>query len=270
MMDYNRYGRGRAHYPADDSDMYDPDAAYYARLRALGYGSDYDEYDEEQPRLTDRLLGFGRAASALPGVRVGGFVANGLVAVIAIVVVLVVASVTITGFTADKPRGLNLGGQASSGGAVLNAGNANSNATQAVASADKPGSDDARPKGAPVNMDGWTITKNYAEHFGPGPYGAIDVAFDPRTSWGAPIIATHSGTVHVSTDSLYGNKIQVKNDHYMTQYGHLQNFKATEGQVVRRGDVIGFMGSTGNSSGPHVDYQVWQDGKNMNPMGFLK
>ena len=50
----------------------------------------------------------------------------------------------------------------------------------------------------------------------------------------------------------------------------MQKFNVTEGQVVHRGDVIGFMGSTGNSSGPHVDYQVWKDGHNQNPMDYCQ
>jgi murein DD-endopeptidase MepM/ murein hydrolase activator NlpD len=41
-----------------------------------------------------------------------------------------------------------------------------------------------------------------------------------------------------------------------------------EGQTVKRGDVIGYVGSTGDSSGPHLDYQVWQDGVNVNPLDF--
>ena len=53
-----------------------------------------------------------------------------------------------------------------------------------------------------------------------------------------------------------------------TGYSHLKDFAVQEGQAVKRGDVIGYVGSTGDSSGPHLDYQVWQDGVNVNPLDF--
>jgi murein DD-endopeptidase MepM/ murein hydrolase activator NlpD len=64
--------------------------------------------------------------------------------------------------------------------------------------------------------------------------------------------------VKVSANSYpAGNHVWVINEHYKTGYAHLQSFAVSEGQTVRRGDVIGYIGSTGQSSGPHLDYQVW-------------
>jgi murein DD-endopeptidase MepM/ murein hydrolase activator NlpD len=48
----------------------------------------------------------------------------------------------------------------------------------------------------------------------------------------------------------------------------MQKFYVKDGDEVVRGTVLGEMGSTGNSTGPHVDYQVWRDGDNQNPMAF--
>ena len=136
---------------------------------------------------------------------------------------------------------------------------------------------DLLPTGIPITRNDWVITKDYAAHGGDDPvkrekWGAVDFAFwHNKDAVGADIIATHAGKVKLLTDDpTYGNLVYVQGPHYTTTYGPLQKFNVTEGQVVRRGDVIGGMGSTGSSSGPHVDYQVWQDGKNQNPMNYCQ
>ena len=55
---------------------------------------------------------------------------------------------------------------------------------------------------------------------------------------------------------------------YETLYGHLSKYKCRAGQRVKRGDVIGYVGNTGRSEGPHLHYEVHKDGKVVNPLNF--
>ena len=77
------------------------------------------------------------------------------------------------------------------------------------------------------------------------------------------------GVVKLAPNSVpAGNHIWVTGDHWKTGYSHLKAFAAHDGQVVERGTLIGYMGATGEASGPHLDYQVWHDGVNQNPLDF--
>ncbi|MDQ2805669.1 MAG: M23 family metallopeptidase [Chloroflexota bacterium] len=127
-----------------------------------------------------------------------------------------------------------------------------------------------RPYGPPVARTDWVITKDYAAHGGHGNWGAVDFAFwHNYQSAGSPLVATHAGRIKLLRDDpTYGNLVYVVGAHFSTTYGHMQKFVVTDGQQVVRGTVLGEMGSTGKSSGPHVDYQVWQDGDNKNPMDY--
>lgn len=126
------------------------------------------------------------------------------------------------------------------------------------------------PYGPPVARTDWVITKDYAAHGGHGNWGAIDFAFaHDYQAFGAPIVATHAGHVKLLRDDpTYGNLVYVQGPHFTTTYGHMQKFYVKEGDPVVRGTVLGEMGSTGASTGPHVDYQVWRDGDNQDPMGY--
>ena len=135
--------------------------------------------------------------------------------------------------------------------------------------------DPARPYGVPVTRGDWVITKDYAEHGGLRPppgnnQGAVDFAFwHNKDALGADVVATHAGRVKLlQDDPTYGNLVYVLGARWSTTYGHLQGFTVKEGDTVQRGQVIGHMGSTGASSGPHVDYQVWENGANRNPMDY--
>ena len=84
---------------------------------------------------------------------------------------------------------------------------------------------------------------------------------------GTPILATASGTV---TESKYkggnGNYVKIRhNATYETQYLHMQKRKVNVGQHVRQGDVIGWVGMTGNTGGPHVCYRFWKNGSQVDP-----
>ena len=85
---------------------------------------------------------------------------------------------------------------------------------------------------------------------------------------GTPIMATADGTVTESTRKG-GNGKYVKIRHngtYSTQYLHMKKQKVKRGEFVRQGDVIGWIGMTGNTGGPHVCYRFWKNGRQVDPL----
>lgn len=84
---------------------------------------------------------------------------------------------------------------------------------------------------------------------------------------GTPILATASGTVTKSEKrGGNGNYVKLKhNSTYSTQYLHMKRRKVKKGQYVKQGDVIGWVGMTGNTGGPHVCYRFWKHGKEVDP-----
>jgi murein DD-endopeptidase MepM/ murein hydrolase activator NlpD len=102
-----------------------------------------------------------------------------------------------------------------------------------------------------------------APEFHPG----MDIGSPP----GTPIHAPAAGrVVSASSGGGYGKHIVL--DHgarVKTRYGHLERLNVRVGQHVERGDVIGLVGSTGRSTGPHLHYEVLVDGQRVNPRGFL-
>ena len=96
-------------------------------------------------------------------------------------------------------------------------------------------------------------------------------AMDIATQLGNKVITTADGTILVAeTRENYGKMIII--DHgfgWSTRYGHLASFSVREGQRVKRGDLIGFVGSTGRSTGPHLHYEVRFFDKNVNPWDYI-
>lgn len=93
--------------------------------------------------------------------------------------------------------------------------------------------------------------------------------FSART--GTPIYATGDGVVTRAdnTASGYGNHIVINHGYgYETLYAHLSAYKVRRGQRVKRGDIIGLIGSTGRSEAPHLHYEVHKGGKPVNPLNF--
>ena len=84
---------------------------------------------------------------------------------------------------------------------------------------------------------------------------------------GTPIMATASGTVTESRKKGgNGNYVKIRhNNTYSTQYLHMSRRKVKRGKYVKQGDVIGWVGMTGNTSGPHVCYRFWKNGKQVDP-----
>ncbi len=94
---------------------------------------------------------------------------------------------------------------------------------------------------------------------------------DFTAATGTPIYATGNGTVTNADNSLsgYGNHVEIEHGFgYKTLYAHLSRYNCSAGQKVKRGDVIGFVGSTGRSQAPHLHYEVYKDGEVVNPINF--
>jgi murein DD-endopeptidase MepM/ murein hydrolase activator NlpD len=140
-----------------------------------------------------------------------------------------------------------------------------------------------KPQGSPLQSPSSVVTQGYGvgSHAPADAWGGIDMALDgngdgqadPQGTLGKPVYATHGGVVKASRDTWpAGNHIWVINDGWRTGYAHLLDFAVEDGQEIQAGTLIGFIGSTGQSSGPHLHYDVWElvDGAwvNRNPFDF--
>jgi murein DD-endopeptidase MepM/ murein hydrolase activator NlpD len=94
---------------------------------------------------------------------------------------------------------------------------------------------------------------------------------DISTNMGNPIMATADGIViKVETDRYLGKNVTISHGNgFTTVYGHMSNFAVKAGQKVKRRDIIGYVGQTGKAVGPHVHYEVFKDGKRIDPRNFL-
>tara|TARA_B110000211_G_scaffold89930_1_gene105070 strand:+ start:215 stop:1510 length:1296 start_codon:yes stop_codon:yes gene_type:complete len=90
---------------------------------------------------------------------------------------------------------------------------------------------------------------------------------DYAAAVGTPIMATANGTIVKSSyNKGNGNYVKIKhNNTYSTQYLHMKRRKVRVGEFVKQGDVIGWVGMTGNTSGPHVCYRFWKNGRQVDP-----
>ncbi len=89
---------------------------------------------------------------------------------------------------------------------------------------------------------------------------------------GTPIYATADGTITTagSTGNGYGNHVIINHGYgYETLYGHMVRVKVKNGETVKRGQVIGWVGSTGKSTGPHLHYEVHKNGTKIDPIYFF-
>lgn len=141
----------------------------------------------------------------------------------------------------------------------------------------QPGDD--VPRGNPLGVPNTIMTQGYGvgSHAPAAIWGGVDLAIDgdgdgqpePGSTLGVPIYATHAGVASVKPDTWPGgNYLAIKSEHYKTAFAHLKEYAVADGQWVERGQMIGYVGSTGQSSGPHLHYEVWQDGVNVNPLDF--
>ncbi|MDX1462195.1 MAG: M23 family metallopeptidase [Marinirhabdus sp.] len=88
---------------------------------------------------------------------------------------------------------------------------------------------------------------------------------------GTPVYASGDGVVSRADNNAsgYGNHIRIDHGYgYESLYAHLYKYNIRAGQTVKRGDLIGFVGSTGRSEAPHLHYEVFKDGERINPINF--
>ena len=112
---------------------------------------------------------------------------------------------------------------------------------------------------------GWTLSSGYVYRNSPVGRGrelhtGLDIS---GTGYGSKIYATNNGVVMTAEYHYsYGYHVVINhNNGYMTLYGHMSRMAVKKGQTVERGQVIGYVGSTGDSTGPHVHYEVWKGQK---------
>ena len=94
---------------------------------------------------------------------------------------------------------------------------------------------------------------------------------DFTAATGTPIYATGNGKVKRADNTASGFGQHIEIDHgygYKTIYAHLSKYNVKRGQIVSRGDLIGFVGNTGRSVGPHLHYEVHKNGRPINPINF--
>lgn len=95
---------------------------------------------------------------------------------------------------------------------------------------------------------------------------------DFAASQGTPVYATADGRIKNASreEGGYGNHVIINHGYgYETLYGHMVKIKAKQGRSVKRGEVIGWVGSTGKSTGPHCHYEVHKNGKPVDPVYFF-
>lgn len=126
----------------------------------------------------------------------------------------------------------------------------------------------------PVGVNGTYIISPFGNRLHPiqGVYkyhSGIDIG---NAGYGAPVLAAADGVVtYAGVMSGYGNCVMINHGSgIVTLYGHGQTIYATLGQTVKQGDVIMAVGSTGNSTGPHLHFEVRKDGVATSPIPFLK
>lgn len=117
---------------------------------------------------------------------------------------------------------------------------------------------DCAPIGRPV---AGLLTQRYH-----GRHSGIDIGVPS----GTPVLATHSGTVVWADWNVfgYGNLVILQSGRFITYYAHNTRFNVRQGDVIERGAIIAFSGSTGNSSGPHVHYETRLDDIPSDPLTF--
>lgn len=95
---------------------------------------------------------------------------------------------------------------------------------------------------------------------------------DIKANSGTPIKAALDGEViEASFEETYGNFVEIKHpDGLMTIYAHCESLIAKRGQTVKKGETIAKVGSTGDSTGPHLHFEVWKNGSPVDPLGYIK
>lgn len=117
------------------------------------------------------------------------------------------------------------------------------------------------------------VTGSFGERIDPfNGEGAFHSGIDISSTYGEPVRAAADGVVNFAENMAgYGRLIIVEHAHDITtRYGHLSGFTVTEGQTVHRGEIIGYVGLSGRSTGPHLHYEVRIGDTPVNPYRFLR
>jgi murein DD-endopeptidase MepM/ murein hydrolase activator NlpD len=119
----------------------------------------------------------------------------------------------------------------------------------------------------------WQITSNYGWRICPFHgrefHNGLDIVLTSGTH-GSPVYAISDGVItRASWYGGYGHCIQLASGGgYSSLYGHLSGYNCSNGQFVKKGQLIGYIGSTGNSTGPHLHFTVFRNGSAINPMSL--
>lgn len=132
----------------------------------------------------------------------------------------------------------------------------------------------ARPAIQPISNKTLTqLHATFGERFHPVlGYVRNHKGLDFTADIGTPVYATGDGVVKIAYFSgSFGNVIFIDHNFgYETRYAHLSKFNVRRGQQIKRGDIIGFVGNTGLSRGPHLHYEVLYKGLQINPINFFQ
>ena len=127
------------------------------------------------------------------------------------------------------------------------------------------------PSIIPINIKDYTMSSGYGYRRDPV-YGStkFHAGLDFAAKTGTPVFATADGTVEsAGRESGYGNCIDITHGYnYLTRYAHLSEIMVKAGQQVKRGEMIGKVGSTGKSTGPHLHYEVRFKDEPQNPVNY--
>ncbi len=101
---------------------------------------------------------------------------------------------------------------------------------------------------------------------------AFHSGIDIVARYGSPVRATADGVVYrVGYARALGRYVKIRHKHgFMTVYGHLRKYVVKRGERVKKGDIIGYVGNTGRSTGPHVHYEIRRWGRSLNPLRFIR
>ena len=112
-----------------------------------------------------------------------------------------------------------------------------------------------------------SITQYYGGMYSGTPHKGLDIG----VPYGTPIYASESGQVlSAEYHWSWGNNVLIwHNGTYSTRYAHCSSLAVSAGEYVQKGQVIGYVGSTGQSSGPHLHFEVYQNGTRVDPLGFV-
>lgn len=129
------------------------------------------------------------------------------------------------------------------------------------------------PSRSPLGED-FEITSNFGNRLHPiHKIKKMHKGVDFKAEFGTPIYATSDGKITTAKEESkgYGNHVVIQHDEeFSTMYAQMSEIKVEIGQEVKKGDIIGLVGSSGASTGPHLHYEVRKNGRAIDPSPFLK